>query len=69
MPPAQFPYEAVCPWCYEGKLMIERPADTKISCKCPKCPKYYEVDVKTMTVRKSAAVPNRNRKPPQSKTA
>jgi len=66
MPPDDpFPYEAICPWCDEGKLMIEKPADTKVSCRCPRCRKHYEVDFKTMTVKKSEPVPyrgNKNRK-------
>ena len=55
-----FQYEAKCPWCAAGKLMVEKPADTSVSCGCPYCSRFFVVDVNTMAAVKSSAVPNGN---------
>lgn len=59
MPSDEFPYEAKCPWCQDGKLMIKKPAKTKASCKCPRCQKCFEVDFETLEVKKVQAIPNK----------
>lgn len=44
-----------CPWCDKGEVLVERTAKTIISTQCPKCRKFYRIDLETLGTERSAA--------------
>lgn len=59
---AEFDKYVNCPWCDKGEVLVERTAKTIISMQCPKCRKFYRVDLETLRTERSAACRREHRK-------
>jgi uncharacterized Zn finger protein len=65
----QFPIAISCPWCDKGETLADKTADIKISCQCPKCGNFYQIDLKNQRSLKAKAKPSKASQPKKNTRA
>lgn len=49
----KFTHHLICPWCGHGEVLADGRGKLSISAQCPKCRRFFEGDLDTLTTIKT----------------